>query len=283
LRSPITSTVLLAMVFAAMVTGFSRVIESPALRNAVQGNGEGVLDTLSVKSVGGPLAAATLGAGTLFACLLSLKQRELRPLMGAIFAPAAAAAVFLLLRRGGFPIVTYRIVKNGQTAFPFLCVAGGFGLAYLAAQTTWNPIRLRWFGSRPWAAGNALAIGTALACLAFVARPAPLGLTSLDLVDRDAYELSRVAAKILPPEEVGIVADGLGGYTLWWAGVGRTVPFAGAQMIPRITLFDAWPEGPRTEKYLLVDSTVRALYESRPGVRVYKSRNGAAILERIDK
>jgi hypothetical protein len=269
--------------FILLFSLFRFVDNSPSLRGAIQGRGEGMFDKLSITSVGGPLAAVVLAIGGIIVARLSTTQKELRPLFGALLAPIGLAALLLMLRRGGFPVINYRIDKNGQTAFPFLAVAGGFGISYHSARLPSSVFRSQVFRMSRVAPTTILTACTALASVAFVSRPTKFTLTTLQLVDRDSYVLARSVTPSLKADDVGIAGDGLASYTLWWAGVGRTASYDWEPLIPRMTLFDDWPQGPRPEKYLLVDPSVRARYESRPGVRVYKSRNGAAILERIDK
>ncbi len=196
---------------------------SASLRGAIQGRGEGMFDRLSVTSVGGPLTAGVLAFGTVIVAALSKSRREFHPLVGALLAPIGLTALLLMLRRGGFPIINYRIDKNGQTLFPFLCVAGGFGISYVSARVQIKPARSPMlFRISRVTPGMILTVCTAFATLAFVSRPTKLTLSTLQLVDRDAYVLARSETRSLKADDVGIAGDGLASYTLWWAGVGRT-------------------------------------------------------------
>jgi hypothetical protein len=248
---------------------------SASLRATILGVGEGSITRLEPKTIGGPLAVLILGYGLVQILRVSNAHRLARAVVGAIVGPLLVATFFLLLRRGGFPLSNYRVLKNGQTLFPLLCVCGGYGTS-VAATSPWWATKFAW-GSRQ---KHVVAVVSVLCALAITvsSKSARLHSTSIPLVDRDAYVLARYAAKTYPPEEVGLAGNGLSPYTLWWAGVGRQAVYQTEHMNPRMELFDLWPAGPRTERYLLVDATVREKFENRPGVTVLRSRNGAAIL-----
>jgi hypothetical protein len=265
-----------AFAIAAGLVAFRLARASGSLRAAILGVGEGSITPLGPKAIGGPLALLILGYGLVQITRASFAHRLARAVVGAIVGPLFVAAVFLLLRRGGFPLSNYRVLKNGQTAFPLLCVCGGYGVSAAATSTLWTG-KYTW-GTRRREVVAGLSLVSTLAVFALTGKSLQLSSTSFPLVDRDAYVLARYAAKTYPPEEVGLAGNGLGPYTLWWAGVGRQAVYQTEQMNPRMALFDLWPAGPRTERFLLVDATVREKFENRPGVTVVKSRNGAAIL-----
>jgi hypothetical protein len=262
-----------------LIVGFVVARSSAAVRVALTGVGEGSLNNISIRTVGGPLAALVLAYGVVQIVRAVRIETPARVILGALVAPVLTAAFFLLLRRGGLNVTSYRINKNGQTAFPILCIAGGFGCSYAILKTLSIPQTefAQKLGRRIVTIPTIIC---ALSLVLFTARPERRYLTDVPLVDRDAYELARSVSKKLPPDEIGIAGDGLSSYTLWWAGLGRTASYDWKPLIPRMRLFDDWPSGPRTEKYLLVDATVRARYEARPGVSVYETRNGAAVLQR---
>ncbi len=262
---------------AVVVLAYLWANKSIGFRSALQGVGEGGLNRLEVATVGGPAVAIVLGIGVAWVLLHSLHEVRLRTLAGAIMAPIIVAAVFLMLRRSGFPIVVYRILKNGQTVFPFLCVAGGLALAHFASQSIGWSDRISIRRATPIV--NGLVALSTIATLLFLARSTRLGAGFVPLMDRDAYELARKSAKSIQPDEIALAGDGLSPYTVWWVGLGRTASYEWRPMIPRMTLFESWPTG-RPEQYMLVDSTARAKFENRPGVVVVASRGGAALLKR---
>ena len=261
---------------AFVVFAYQWASSSIGFRSALQGVGEGGLNTLGVSSVGGPAIALVLTIGSASVVRRSWHEPHMRALVGAIMAPLIVAAVFLLLRRSGFPIVMYRIYKNGQTVFPLLCVAGGLGVAHYTSRILWSDCaNVR----RPMLVMNGLLALSTIATLLYVARPTRLGPGFVALMDRDAYDLARKSATVIAPDNIALAGDGLSAYTLWWAGLGRTASYEWKPMIPRMTLFESWPTG-RPEQYMLVDSTARAKYENKPGVVVVASKGGAALLKR---
>jgi hypothetical protein len=269
---------LMTLAVVVGILGFQWARRNGSVRRAILGVGEGSVTQLEPKVIGGPLATAILAYG-LFQFLrayASGSHRAARAVIGAVAGPLLVATVFLMLRRGGLPLINYRILKNGQTVFSLLCVCGGYGVSAAATADWWTGKYA--LGTRQKSITTAVTLLCALAMLLRTGNASRFSSTSFPLVDRDAYTLARFAAKTYPPDEVGLAGNGLGPYTLWWAGVGRTATYQSEKLIPRMELFDSWPAGPRTERFLLVDASVRERYVNRPGVTVLYSRNGAAIL-----
>ena len=268
------------MVLVIAVLGFEFARSSAGLRSSLQGVGEGSVRQMNITNLGGPVAVLLMMVGLYYLVRGAFRSREdLLPLIGAISAPIVVAIVFMAIRRGGFPIVSYRIQKNGFAAFPFLCVAGGFGATSVVTSVIARTDRQRGSAQLRALGPVMLSALTSLALLVYLSGPVKLRSTAVPLVDRDAYELARLATRGLIPDDIALAGDGLSPYTIWWAGIGRTASYQSKPLIPRMTLFETWPIG-RPENYLLVDSTVRERYENRPGVIVVASRNGAALLKR---
>jgi hypothetical protein len=247
-----------------------------------------------------PVTAASIGGAAIVAlALYSLVElvvatgrgnRQSRVLLGAMAIPALLAAGLAAMRLslfGGVSVTQYRIVKNLYTAVPLVAIGIGFG-ACVAGREVADRYRRRFDASGRGIDGATRSIVSLtlafISAIALAIRPAHLAGASTPLVDRGAYELAVASAgRSIAPDQIGVVGDGVGPYTLWWMGIRRAIP-ADSHLYPGFPSRAAWSTWPADggERYLIVEAARADEYVSRPGVEVVEKRRGAVLLRRTD-
>ena len=297
-RRPSRAAVAGALVVAVIVVALAVVLlrsQNYLTPQALLGAGEGSVTQPSMRTLGGwlPTALAIVGAFVLMARARN-HDGSAGAALGAAAGPTLLGLGLWAAQRGlvvHLDVTSYRITKNVYSAVPFVAVlaAAAVGWAFERRSTRLS-IRTP----------AALAV-TIVAVLAVASRPKPLSGVAVPLVSREATTLGTWARQHLDVRRVGVVGAGLEPYTLWFSALLRPVPTdpagldastavatylrgdapANTPLTLASTRWSAWPQGPSTEKYLLVSGLpfVNA-YLDRPGVRVLRRQGAAAILQR---
>ena len=268
-----------AVFLGVLALSFDRLSSSPYLtRQAIFGVGEGFLPPFTVASMGGVLGVFLLGAGVLRLGARGVRaDRGALVLLCAIAAPTALFVALTVLRLLGEPVTTYRATKNVYVILPLAIAAAGAAVAESLRRldSSLQKLRLGLVRSETWTAVAGIAVAVLL-----VARPTPLRVAWEPLVDRDAYVLSRAVVKRYQRGDVGVVSEGISGYVLWFVFFRENAMTPNDPIAPPITAWNTWPNGPRDERYLLVDAASAGAFATKPGVRVVGRHNGALLLER---
>ncbi len=271
------------VVFAGLALSFDWLALSPyPTRQAIFGVGEGFLPPFTVASMGGTLGVLMLAFGAIHLVTRSVRaDRVALVLLAAAAAPAALFVGLTVLRLRGEPVTTYRATKNVYVLLPLLVAASG---AAIVGST--RLVALKWLEHRPGSAvgpkrpESFVAVAAVLLSLGIVLRPNPLRTAWEPLVDRDAYVLSQAVVKRFPRGDVGVVSEGISAYVLWFVFFRENALTPSDPISPPMTAWNNWPDGPRDERYLLVDAESAGRYSTKPGVRVIGRHNGALLLER---
>ena len=270
-----------AVLAGVLALSFSRLASSPYLtRQAIFGVGEGFLPPFTVASMGGALAVLLLGAGAVHLGARSIRaDRGALVLLCAMAAPATLFVGLTVLRLLGEPVTTYRATKNVYVILPLVIAAAGASVAESVRMVHECLLAHRFSReTRPVESWTAV-VGMVVAVL-LVSRPTPLRVAWEPLVDRDAYVLSEAVVKRYPRGDVGVVSEGISSYVLWFVFFRENTLTPTDPIAPPITAWNTWPDGPRDERYLLVDADSAGRYSTKPGVRVVGRNNGALLLER---
>lgn len=303
-RRAVSSTVAAAcalLVLAVLLLRSQNYLTSQTLLGA----GEGSATTFSMATVGGwlPVALVVLGAFVLAGDVRRHHAAGAVALAAAV-APAALGLALWAAQRGilvKLDVTNYRITKNIYSAIPFAAVLAGVAVGWaIDGRVPAKPRGHDRVRAKDGGVGIVL-LATGLTVLAVASRPMARSGVAVPLVSRDATELADWAHDNLDVQDVGIAGPGLEPYTLWFAALLRPVPPdppnldastavalylrgpapASSPVTLASTRWSAWPQGPSTERYLLISGLpeVRA-YLRRPGVSLLRQQGTAAILER---